>query len=144
MPPWGSGALMRAHTRAGFAGEMARPIRPKRFGGQPVVQVGIREARPRVATVHGLPHAPVPGGVDERPGLPLGPPHAGVELPGVLRVHDQVHRPHRVRHEEDLLPGVAAVPGAVDAPLLVLAEGVAQGRDEGHVGIPGIHLDPRR
>src|SRR5262249_42947549 len=70
--------------------------------------------------------------------LPRPPPRLpqpGEEDARVVRVEADVRGAGVAVLVEDLLPGLAAVGGAVDAALLVGPEGVAEDRREGNVGI---------
>src|SRR5262249_20795888 len=66
-------------------------------------------------------------------------PHPGEEDARVGRVETNVAGPGVGVLLEPLLPGLAAVGGAVDAALRVGAEGVAEHGGKGDVGVLGVH-----
>ena len=96
---------------------------------------------PAVAPVAAAVDPAFAGPRDHRPGLALGSPHGGVELVRVVLVHQQLDRPGRVRHEEDVFPRLPAVAGAVDAALRVRAEGVAGSGEVRDVGVARVDAD---
>src|SRR5262249_11394278 len=99
------------------------------------------ELRPVVAAVARGVQAAAGAAAGELPGLAPGLPQAGEEHLGAGRVEADVGRPGVGVLEEDFFPGLAAVGGAVDAPLLVGAEGVAEHGGVGGVGVVRVHDD---
>ena len=93
------------------------------------------ELLPAVPPVAAAVDAALAGARDHRPGLAFGAPHGGEELVRVVLVHQQLDRAGRIRDEEDVLPGLAAVARAVDAPLRVRAEGVPGRGEVREVGV---------
>ncbi len=93
----------------------------------PTVALGkaARELLPRVAAVGRAPDSPLRTARLESPGLAVHLPEAGVEDPGIARVHAEVRGSRLVADEEDLLPCLAAVSGAEDAALGVGSPHVA-------------------
>src|SRR6185312_2978985 len=75
------------------------------------------------------------------PGADAELPHAGEEGGGVVRVHGEAAAAGLVIHLEHLGPGLAAVAGAVDAALGVVAVALAHGADEDLVGVVGVDDD---
>ena len=97
---------------------------------------------PGVTPVHRLEDAAFRTAADEAPGCAPGLPDGGVEDAGVVGVQGQVHCPGVLAAEQDPLPGVPSVPGAVYAPLLVGAVGVSQGRHVHQVRVGGVYPYP--
>ncbi len=104
--------------------------------GQP-----LGELRPGVAAVGGAPQRAAGPAGDELPRVAHDLPEAGVEDAGVGRVHGEVRGAGALVHFQDLLPGGAAVGGAIDAALGVGAPHVAQGGDVDEVGVGGVDAD---
>ncbi len=109
---------------------------PHGAGGQAAAELG-----PAVAAVLRLPDAALAAAGADDPRVALGLPGGGVEDPGIVRVHGQVHDAGAVGDEEDVLPALAPVGGPVDAPGGVVAEGVAQGGQVGHVRVLRMDLN---
>jgi hypothetical protein len=72
--------------------------------------------------------------------LALGLPDPGEEEARVARAHGQIHRTGTIADKEHLLPALAAVGRAEDAPLLVGSEDVTQRRHVDQVGV--LRVDP--
>src|SRR2546430_12235370 len=77
------------------------------------------------------------------PGVPLPLPHRREQHLRVARLHHEIGAPGRVVHEQHLVPGLAAVVGAIHAPVGAGRPGVAYGGDEHDVGVRGIDDDTR-
>src|SRR5829696_9354330 len=96
------------------------------------------ELTPRGASVRRLVDAALARAADDRPRLALGAPHGRVDRARVVGLELEVHRAGAVGEVEHLLPRPAAVARAEDAALRVGREGVADGGDEGDVGVGGV------
>ena len=96
---------------------------------------------PGVAAVAGDVDAVLEAARNDRPRLPLGAPHARIDGVRVVGGELEVGRAGAVRDEEDVLPARAPVAAAVDAPLGVRREGVADGGHVDEVGVVGVDED---
>ena len=112
-------ASQRARGHAGVAADVSPRV--------PAVRRAV-EAAVGPATLHGPRVAP--GLVDR-----------GEEYAGVVGVNGEVYGAGVLAAEEHLLPVLSPVTGAIDAPLLVRAEGVAQGGDVHGVRVLGVNAD---
>ena len=97
--------------------------------------VAVRDVGPGVAAVGRAPDRRALPARREAVGRPADAPHRGVEDARVRRVHLELESAHVVAHEQDALPGLAAVARAVDAPLVVRPEGVAERGGIHHVRV---------
>ena len=99
--------------------------------------------RPGVTAIGRLVQAAVGSPADIVPGKTLQLIERRVEHIGVGRVHREVERAGPIALVQDLLPGLATVLRAIDAPLGVGPEDVAHGCHEHDVGILGVDADLR-
>src|SRR5713101_1654572 len=97
---------------------------------------------PGVAAVGGMVQSAAGAAAREAPGSPPRLPQGREQDARVGWVHAEVDGPGIGVFSEDLLPGLAAVAGAVDAALRVGPEGMAQDGRVGQVGVLGMHDDP--
>src|SRR5262249_49431164 len=112
---------------------LARRLFPSRWGG--FGGGGRAELFPGVAAVVGAVQAAAGPAADELPGAAAGPPQGGAEDARAVWVAADVDGAGVGGLFEDLLPGLAAVGGAVDAALGVGAEGAAEDGGVGDVGV---------
>ncbi len=68
-------------------------------------------------------------------------PHRGEQDARIGAVHGEIDRARHVATAQDLLPALAAVPGAIDAALRIGTEYVAQGRDIDEIGVLRMDAD---
>ena len=109
---------------------------------QPHLIVGARELLPGVAAVAGDVQ-PAPGPTAGAPvGVDLQLPHAGEQVARVDGIQCDVGAAGVLVHEEHLLPAVAAVHGAEDAPLRLRPVGMAEGADVYDVGVGRMDGEP--
>ena len=101
------------------------------------------ELRPGHAAVGRAVDATPRPAADELPGVPLHLPHRREQHLGIPRLHDEIGAPGGVVHEQHLLPGLAAVAGAIHAAVGTRSPGVAYRRDEHDVGVRGVDDDAR-
>src|SRR5438309_3463486 len=73
------------------------------------------------------------------PGTHLDLPHAGEQRVRIVKVHGESGAAHIVGNEEDALPMLAAIGGAVDAFILLRAGGSPQNTGEDYVFTSGIN-----
>ena len=117
----------------------------RRHGEVHLADESVRQARrdppPGVAPVRRLPD-PVflARPRDDRPGTPLGPPHPGINHIGVHWVKLEIHRPHRVRGEEDAFPVEASVRRPIDASRITVPERVPDRCRIDEVGVVRVGL----
>src|SRR5436853_7652886 len=84
-----------------------------------------------------------PGSAAEfTPGAHLDLPHAGEQRVRIMWIHGESGAAHIVGNEEDALPMLAAIGGAVDAFILLRAGGSPQNTGEDYVLVRGINDDP--
>ena len=102
-------------------------------GGKAVIQVG-----PVIAAILGLVDAALVAAADDRPGLPLGEPHGGVDLVGAAGDELEIHGARSLRDEKDVLPRVASVGRPVDATFGVRGERIPDSGHVNQVGVPGV------
>ncbi len=102
----------------------------------------IGEGGPGVAAVGRLVEAAAGAAAPEVVGPAAVLPHPGVEDLGVRGVHGQVAGAGLGVDVKDLLPGLAAVPRAEDAAVVVGPPEMALGGDIDDVGIDGVDGDP--
>ena len=95
----------------------------------------VGELLPRASAISGLVDAALTRARDDGPRLALGAPHGGIERARIAGLEFDVHRTRGIRNEEDALPRLSAVGGAIEAALVGGLERVADGGDEGDVGI---------
>ncbi len=106
-----------------------------------LVRKTVRQLPPRIAPVGRTIDPALPGARDDRPRLPLGPPHRRVDRGGIVGRQLQVGGPGGIRHEQDPLPAGPAVGRPVDPALRVGRERVADGGNEHDIGIRRVHDD---
>ena len=70
-------------------------------------------------------------------------PHRGKKNLGVVRWHGHIGDARLIVNEENFTPGLAAVFGAINAPIGVWAPRVAERADEDRVRIGGVNQDSR-
>ena len=99
--------------------------------------------RPGVTAIGRLVQAAVGSPADIVPRKTLQLIERRVEHIGVGRVHREVERAGPIALVQDLLPGLATVLRAIDAPLGIGPEDVAHGCHEHDVGILGVDADLR-
>ena len=103
----------------------------------------MRELVPGIAAVGRLEQATARPAADQAPGASSRLPERGVQHARVVRVQAQVVRAGVLAPEQDVLPGLPAVFGAVDAALSVRTVGMAEGGDVHQVRVSGMNADPR-
>ena len=116
--------------------------------GQPdpplvALRQSVGQLGPGVAAVGCAVDAAAGSAAVEAPGAPSALVRGREERARVRQVHDQVDGAGVVVDVQDLLPRVAAVGRAVDAPLRVGAPQVADRRHVRHVRVPGVDLNAR-
>ena len=116
---------------------------PHRLLGQADAVARPRQLLPRVPAVPRDVQAAARSAAGAPPGVNLQLPRAREEHAGVGRVHGNVGAARVLVHEQDLLPGGAAVGGAEDAALRLRPVGVAQRTRERDVRVRGVHDKPR-
>ena len=108
-------------------------------------QAGAFEGRPGRAAVAGTVEAAARAAAGAAGGADLDLPGRGVDGPRVIRGESEVDGPGVRVDEQDVDPGRAAVRGAKDAAPRLVAflwpVGVAERRDQGGVGVVGMHDD---
>ena len=109
---------------------------------QPELIVGSGELLPGVAAVAGDVQAAARSTAGAPVSVDLQLPHAGVQVAWVDGVERDVGAPGVLVHEEHLLPAVAAVHGAEDAPLRLRPVGMPKGADVDDVGIGRMDGEP--
>ena len=135
------------HARIGFD-QREDHVAVAPVDGQPdpplvALRQSVGQLGPRVAAVGGAVDAAAGSAAVEAPGAPSALVRGREERARVRRVHDQVDGAGVVVDVQDLLPRVAAVGGAVDAPLRVGPPQVADRRHVSHVRIPRVDLNAR-
>ena len=100
-----------------------------------------RDIGPGVAAVGGFEQAAAGAAAIEVIGIAAHLPEAGVEHARIGGVHGEIDRAGVGAAREDLLPGLAAIGGAVDAAHFVRPPEMAQRGDVDDVGILGMHAD---
>ena len=96
------------------------------------------EPLPRLAAIRGFPQPASRTAALQAPRRSTRLPGGGVEHARVARIHAEIHRARAVVHEEHALPRGPAVARAEHAALVIGAEGVAERRHVGDLGIAGI------
>ncbi len=114
-------------------------VHPEAGVGEPAADA--RQPLPAVPAVLRTPDAAVGPAAVQPPGVDLHVPEGGEEDAGVARIHREVDAAGVLRDVEDPLPAVAAIGGAIDAPLRLRTVGVAQSAGEDDVGVPRVDLD---
>src|SRR5262249_34572590 len=121
-----------ARGRGGHADTAAHTLR----------QAGVvGDLGPCGAAVGGAEQAAAGPTADEAPGRAAHLPGGGGEHAGVVGIHRQVDGARVLAAEEHVLPALATVPGAKDAPLEVGTEGVPERGHVDEVRVPGVDAD---
>src|SRR5262245_9650468 len=102
-----------------------------------------RDLLPCVAAVDALPEAGAIAAAFQTEGGTPDSPSAGVENPGIVRVEAKLETPRVLIHEQDALPGFAAIGAAEHAAFFVGAIQVSQRRDIDDIGILGMDAHAR-
>ena len=102
-----------------------------------------RDLGPRVATVGGFENAAACATAHQQPRLPPGLPEGDVHDLRVRRIHDHVRDTSAVVAEQDVLPRLATIGGAIDAAFLIRAEHMPQRAHEHDVGVGGVDTHAR-
>ena len=110
--------------------------------GQPDAVVGTVELLPGVAAVAGDVQAAAGSAAGAAVGVDLELPRPGEQVARVDRVERDVRAPGVLVHEEDALPALAAVHGAVDPALLLRPVGMPEGAGVDDVGIGRMDGEP--
>ena len=100
-----------------------------------------RNVGPGIAAVGRFEEAAAGAAAIEMIGIAAHLPEAGVEHARIAGVHGEIDRAGVGAAREDLLPGAAAIGGAVDAAHLVRSPEMAERGDVDDVGILGVHAD---
>src|SRR6185437_4870292 len=124
---------------AGIAGRDRDADAAEDAGRQPAVMGDVLPVR---AAVGGLVKAAAGAAAGEAPVAARHLPHGGVDHARVRRIHAERDGAGVVVHEEDLVPGLAAVGGLVDAALGVGGEQMPEGGGIDDVGVLRVHQDP--
>lgn len=99
------------------------------------------QALPRLTLVHGLVNGVVGPAIGVAPRRAAEAVSGGEQHLRILRIHGQVGDADASPEVEHVLPGGAAVGGAIDAPLHVVGIGIAHGRHENGIGVLGVNRD---
>ena len=128
--------LLRLDDRVHASG----PRRRRRHAHAPPDLLGesLRQLLPRLATIRGFPERRARAAGDQLPRPPHDLPEPCVEDARVEGVHLQLRGASFFVDAEDLLPGLAAVLRAVDAPLLVRAARMTERGDVDQVRVRGV------
>src|SRR5207253_816830 len=128
----GSAAVVRVHHALVVLGVDPQPV---------IVAVRRADLAPGSATIGRFVDAASRPDLVNIPRRTQHLPRRGVHNTRVARIHAQIHRSRLVIDEENLLPGLAAILRAEDAPLGIRAIGVTDGGNIYKVGIVWIHPD---
>src|SRR5947209_11366218 len=72
----------------------------------------------------------------------LGLPESSIQDTRVVGIHGKINSSRSIAAEQDLLPGCAAIPRAIDAAFCIRTMGVSKCRDIHQVGISRVDTYP--